>query len=374
MSEKDKGESELEGLKKVSSVTPKKNTLISRDKLNIAFVVLVSVVFIGFLARPSHHKAAKLKRDSFSGADSTLRDNLKELEALRIALVSNKDIKKSLNNEFYTDYKPHTAPEVKPVIIKKKTGVSKETLVRMNAPVQFLSRETPKNSFITNKDGSINATLIGKGNNSKFLNSSADISTQNASLMDNPDETVPAGDIIPATLETAVNSDLPGMVRAITTRDVYGLTGRNVLIPRGSTLVGQYNSSVSEGQSRVFVVWNRVLLSNGVKVAINSPGSDAIGRGGLGADSVQQHFFKKFGASILLSLLSAASATTGVNTQDQNNSISDYRMMIAQSMREASSTALSQTMGIPPTMHIHQGAKVAVFVARDLSFHQVLSA
>ncbi len=183
--------------------------------------------------------------------------------------------------------------------------------------------------------------------------------------------TVPAGEMIPATLETAINSELAGMVRAITTRDIFALEGGKLLIPKGSTLVGQFNTAITQGQSRIFVVWNRLQMTNGVIVTLNSPGSDPIGRSGQAADYIDRHFFERFGSGALLSVLGAYTATSGVHGQDEYNSMSQYRMNIASSFQQAANQTLQQDMQTRPTLQINQGAAINVFVAHDLDFYRV---
>ncbi len=95
------------------------------------------------------------------------------------------------------------------------------------------------------------------------------------------DAVVPEGTMIPGILETSIVSDLPGQVRAITSEDVYSFDGRRILIPTGTRLIGEYQSDVMTGQTRVFVVWTRLLRDDGVSVRLNSVGTDSLGRSGL---------------------------------------------------------------------------------------------
>jgi len=113
---------------------------------------------------------------------------------------------------------------------------------------------------------------------------------------------VPQGAIIAGVLETAINSDLPGYVRAVVSRDVMGFDGRRVLIPSGSRLIGQYRSGLAAGQSRAFIVWTRLTRPDGVTVSLGSPVTDPLGRAGLGG-KVDSHFLKRFGSAILLSVV-----------------------------------------------------------------------
>lgn len=176
----------------------------------------------------------------------------------------------------------------------------------------------------------------------------------------------PQGTIIPAVMETAINSDLPGYVRALVSRDVRGFDGTTVLIPRGSHLIGQYRNAVAMGQSRAFVVWSRMLTPEGLSIDIQSPGTDRLGRAGLEGET-HSHFFRRFGNAILLSVLNAglqAAATHGGN----NTSI------VIGSSQQASniaSLALQKEIDIAPTVTVNQGAAINVFISRDLDFSQI---
>jgi type IV secretory pathway VirB10-like protein len=177
----------------------------------------------------------------------------------------------------------------------------------------------------------------------------------------------PQGTVIPAVMETAINLDLPGYVRAVVSRDVRGFDGSTVLIPRGSRLIGQYRAGVAAGQSRAFVVWSRVLTPDAVSVDIASPGADRLGRSGLDGET-NTHFFRRFGNSILLSVLSAglqAAATNGTN---------GTAAIVIGSQQQATniaSIALQKEIDIPDTITVAQGTPIRVFIARDLDFSGV---
>lgn len=267
-----------------------------------------------------------------------------------------------------------TDPMHPPVLrVPQKTDtLIKETLARMNAPSTFFSvsdnDDQPKSKTISHHQ---DKTLTGHDVNSEFLNQQNDITSVSAKRLPHPSMTVPAGEMIPATLETAINSELAGMARAITTRDIYALSGDKLLIPKGSTLVGQFNTAITQGQSRIFVVWNRLQMTNGIIVTLNSPSSDAIGRSGQAAAYIDRHFFERFGSGALLSVLGAYTATGGVHGQDEYNSMSQYRMNVAGSFQQAANQTLQQDMQTRPTLQVNQGASINVFVAHDLDFYRV---
>ncbi len=181
--------------------------------------------------------------------------------------------------------------------------------------------------------------------------------------------TVPQGATIAAVLETAINSDLPGSVRAVVSRDVRSFDGSRVLIPRGSTLVGQYKSAAAIGQTRAFVVWTRIITPTGVSIDVGSPATDRLGRGGLDGE-VDTHFFRRFGSSILLSVVSAGSQALA-NSATGNNNATFVIGSPAQATQVASA-ALQKQMDIPDTIKVAQGVPVQVSVARDLDFSGVM--
>ena len=120
------------------------------------------------------------------------------------------------------------------------------------------------------------------------------------------------------------------------------------------------------------VIWSRIILPDGIAVQLNSPGTDSLGRAGQGADSVNTHFLARFGEAALLSIIGAGASSTGVGDGDQYNSAAQYRMAVAQSFQQSAQKSLQGTLPMKPTVHIHQGAAINVFVAHDLSFYHVL--
>jgi type IV secretion system protein VirB10 len=115
---------------------------------------------------------------------------------------------------------------------------------------------------------------------------------------------------MPAVLETAIDTDVPGYVRAVISRDVRSFDGSHVLVPRSSHVIGQYKSAPAQGQSRVYVLWTRLIRPDGVSIELGSPTTDTSGRNGLGG-KVNSHFGKRYGAAILLSTIGAAGQAIG---------------------------------------------------------------
>jgi type IV secretion system protein VirB10 len=182
--------------------------------------------------------------------------------------------------------------------------------------------------------------------------------------------TVLQGKMIDCVLETAIQSDLPGQLRCSTSNDVYAESGRAVMLPAKTRLIGQYNSAVRKGQVRVFVIWQRAIAPNGIDIQLDSPGTDSLGRAGLGGE-VDNHYLEIFGVSAMLSIIGTGASSYGVNSGDQPNSATAYRQAIQQSFAQTSQQVLSPYAQIAPTIHVNQGEAIKIFVNRDLDFTHV---
>lgn len=203
--------------------------------------------------------------------------------------------------------------------------------------------------------------------NERFANrvSSRQTDASQARRMSELDRLVPQGAIVGAVMETALNSDLPGYARAVVTKDILSFDGAAVLIPAGSRIVGEYNSGVAQGASRIFIVWSRLIRPDGVSISLGSPAVDELGRGGLGG-KVNRHFLQRFGSAILLSVL-----TGGINAGTAVLSRGSTVFVGTGNEATALATQALQGNDIPPTIKTNQGALVRVFVARDLDFSAV---
>ena len=177
----------------------------------------------------------------------------------------------------------------------------------------------------------------------------------------NPSTTVTEGTLIPAILETAINTDVPGFVRAVVSQDVRSFDGKRVLVPRSSRLIGQYQAGVEQGQKRAYVIWTRLIRPDGVSVNLASPAIGFDGTTGLEGD-VNSHFFKRFGSGVLLSLVGGLSsvATGGVGG-----------LILGSSAQNAANSAVQQSGDISPTIRVRMGEPIRVFTARDLDFSTV---
>ena len=176
---------------------------------------------------------------------------------------------------------------------------------------------------------------------------------------------LPKGAFIDCTLETAIDSTLPGMTTCVTATDTLSADGTVVLLERGTKLVGETRGEVRQGQARLFVVWTEARTPTGVIVPLDSPGTDALGRSGL-AGKIKTHFWERFGAAILVSVIDA-----GVQAGVQASSSSGTVIVNPSASQDVMTGILNSTVDIPPTITVRQGERIQVLIARDVDFSSV---
>lgn len=240
---------------------------------------------------------------------------------------------------------------------------------RLSAPMMLFAGDTKENTESSAQDDHPDSNP-----NTQFMQnaSKAGVQTATAVALGSLGSIITAGNFIHAILESATNSDLPGSLRAIVSDPVYAEDGSRILIPRGSRLIGEYKSGMMQGQSRIFIVWQRLISPEGISIQLGSGGVDSLGVAGIGADSIDRHFWGRFGTASLLSMIGTGAATFGVSGGDQNNSASSYRTAISNSFSQSANQSLQQDGMIAPTLKTMQGKPIMVFVAKDLQFDDVM--
>lgn len=200
-----------------------------------------------------------------------------------------------------------------------------------------------------------------------FVNAAADRRTISPDRLAAPASryVLQAGAVIPAALLTGIRSDLPGQITAQVTENVYDSpTGRFLLIPQGAKLIGGYDSQIAFGQSRVLLVWNRVIFPNGNSIVLErQPGADASGYSGL-EDGVDYHWLRLAGAA-------AMSTVLGVGTQlgatsNDSQLIQALRLGAANSFNQTGQQIVQRNLNLQPTLTIRPGFPVRVIITRDL--------
>ena len=173
------------------------------------------------------------------------------------------------------------------------------------------------------------------------------------------------GKVIPAVLGRQINSDLPGRITAYVSSNVYDSEGQ-LLIPMGSSLVGQYDSGVKVGQSRLMFAFERLILPNGYSFDLPAaPGTDLSGAAGMSGD-VDNHFFKMFGTSLLIAILAEKGTKQPSNVTQVGTS--GPVTAAGQVLSDVGKTILERNRMIPPTITVDQGTRINVEVVSDMVF------
>lgn len=182
-----------------------------------------------------------------------------------------------------------------------------------------------------------------------------------------------AGFVLPATLISGINSELPGQIMAQVAQNVYDTpTGKHLLIPQGSRLVGAYSSDVAYGQGRVLVAWQRIVFPDGKALDIGAmPGADGAGYAGFN-DLENHHYVRLFGSALLMSAVTGAISYsqrqdqgTFFGRQDAGTALSEA---LGQQLGQVTAQLIAKNMNIAPTLEIRPGYRFNVIVTKDMTF------
>ncbi|OYX74034.1 MAG: conjugal transfer protein TraI [Caulobacter sp. 32-67-35] len=210
------------------------------------------------------------------------------------------------------------------------------------------------------------ATPTAQDRQNAFLNAAADRRTVAPDRITAPasPNILQAGAVIPAALITGIRSDLPGQITAQVTENIYDSpTGRMLLVPQGTRVIGQYDNNVQFGQSRVLLVWNRLIFPNGRSIVLErQPGADAEGYAGL-QDGVDYHWWDLAKAAGLSTLLSIGAELA---TNDDRRLIQAIRNGGQDTINDAGQQIVRRQLNVAPTLTIRPGFPVRVIVTRDL--------
>ncbi len=230
------------------------------------------------------------------------------------------------------------------------------------------------NSLTENLDQRLQALSPGKDTAQddqrkklSFLKTAPTGKTRNSHSLQKPRSpfTLMAGTIIAASLLTGLNSDLPGQVIAHITEPVYDtVTGRYLLIPQGSKLIGTYDSRIAYAQTRALVAWQRIILPNGTSVVIdNLPATDPAGYSGLN-DTVDNHIGQLLRGVALATVLNVGTELTfGGN---ENELVAALRQASQNSVQRAGDRIIQKKLDVQPTLKIRPGWPLRILVAKDI--------
>lgn len=228
-------------------------------------------------------------------------------------------------------------------------------------------------SPIAGKQAGQDGGALGSGDPlSKSLQASH-FSDAKAYLLADPSLMITMGAGIPCTVRPAIDTDLPGIVTCIQKEDVYSTDHKVLLLERGTKWVGQQKFGMAQGQRRVGILWTRGETPNHVLIDVDSGTGDALGRPGIDG-VVDNHFWDRFGAAIMLSLISDVGSYLASTQQNSGGGSNNTTISFPNTVQGAQSVmgdVLKSTINIPPTLTKNQGADITIYVARDLDFRDV---
>lgn len=201
----------------------------------------------------------------------------------------------------------------------------------------------------------------GEGTELDQLRRASSIGQARAARLPDRNFLIVAGANIPCLLQTAMDSTTPGYVSCLIPRDVLSDNGAVVLLEKGTKVLGEYRSTLKQGQRRLFVLWTRAVTPAGVAIALASPAADPLGRAGFDGE-IDTHFWDRFGGALLLSIVDdAAYAVAGPNNGSN----------LTRLPSDAAGIAVQNSINIPPSLRKAQGSEVSIFVAQDFDFSGV---
>ena len=256
--------------------------------------------------------------------------------------------------------------------VNQETEAARTSKVFAPTAAPVTPARTPSQETVTNTASTSDENFAQNGQDSKllFVNAPVDRRTTAPDRLSRPASpfVIQAGTIIPAALMTGIRSDLPGQITAQVTENVYDTpTGRARLIPQGARLIGVYDSQVAFGQSRVLLVWTRLIMPNGRSIVLErQQGADAGGYSGL-EDEVDNHWKELLGAAALSTLLGMGSELgSGADTGSNTAVLQALRQGAASSLNQTGQQVVRRNLNIQPTLTIRPGFPVRVIVNRDL--------
>jgi len=183
---------------------------------------------------------------------------------------------------------------------------------------------------------------------------------------------VRAGSVIPATMISGINSELPGQIIAQVSQDVFDTpTGRHRLVPQGARLIGRYNHNVVDGQSRVLVAWQRIVFPDGKALDIGAMEDvDSAGYAGF-QDKVDRHYLRLFGSAVLMSGITAGLTSSRISPNDDPFGASNSALLsqaLAQQVGDVATQMIKKNMSYAPTLQIRPGYRFNVMAVKDLTF------
>ena len=368
-----KDDNELEGDRTIASVATKKPNSLTQN-IGIGAFVLLGAVAIWWVNTDSPKPKVQETQDVVANTLPPFRElpkvEIPEEPVVELAVVEEQKLPLY---EVQAVGAPKEVPELSPrrlssgVLFDGNAASGNDKEVATTAYEDGLNEQL---SFLKSGGASGSASL--GGGDAPSLSQQLQATTlegYSASSLEERNYLITKGTFLTCNLETAISSDVPGMTTCRLSRDIYSNSGSVLLLERGTKLVGEYRGGFRRGQHRLFILWTRAETPKGIIINLDSPGSDALGRGGVDG-YLDNHFWERFGSALLLSMVDDVGDYLITKAEDGDSiSFSDS----GETTQDMASITLRDSVGIPPTLLKHQGETVNVITARDLDFASVYS-
>lgn len=208
--------------------------------------------------------------------------------------------------------------------------------------------------------------------NEQFLRDSANqgFNTVRANDLGDTSRIIVQGTLISAVLETAINTELPGNIRAQVVHPVFSFDGQEILMPAGTRLIGTYNPEISIAQKRVLIAWNRAITPEGKSVTLAATGVDRLGRAGQDGN-VDTRFTERFGTAVLITSIAAIPsflANDDASGNSTTEAATDVAQDVSDDLKDTTEDVLEEYLSLPPIIRVPQGTLMNVLVNQDLVF------
>lgn len=354
-----------------------------RIVLGIILAVIICVIIYVLQGNPISNKSS----DTNNGNNTPGTVNMASIDDLantpgKTPTLPSNNASQPIGNAHSESYVPIIVRESTPAIDPQLKQLQDQAkMKRIKASFDAVSAKINVGTGVTGKSDSSNAlqsTAPKLANNSE---SGGDVNNSNSPYLGSElikpksDNLVQAGTIIPAVMISGLNSDISGTVLAQIRENVYdSISGKNLLIPIGSKLIGQFSNQVAYGQNRIAVAWQRVIYPNGYSFSLKGiPGSDVAGFSGF-YDQVDNHYWQIFGASFVMGVITAGMQYSQNNTQTTSQIGGFYNPTVGQTMSGSLGQQLGQTgmmitqkqLNVAPTITVRQGYKFSIMMTADI--------
>jgi len=323
-------------------------------------------------------------RNSYSAAnDDAERIRTVKLQMLQEAIKSKTGVQstapRSSNSTQNQSYGNNNTPSTRQEMLNEIAAVRQQALTDRSDPTSLYQEKLRQVESQQNTGGGSSVSNSNSASLFQSLGNNVAVQSQGSKWSLDANIETPnskyelrTGFVIPATLISGVNSELPGQITAQVSQDVFDTpTGRYLLVPQGSRLVGEYSNGVNYGQERLLIAWQRIIFPDGKALDIGAmTGADAAGYSGF-KDQVDNHYLRIFGSAILMSGVTAAvnlSQDTGADGDDSQRAGDALSEALGQNLGQVTIEMIRKNMSISPTLNIRPGYRFNVIVTKDMTF------